>query len=186
MQERTIITSSLSKTFSVTGWRVGWAIAPAFIASAIRNIHIIVTDSAPAPFQEAALTALRSPPEYFETLRRDYQSKRDYIIKLLAGVGFKIQFIPQGSFFLFAELPEDCPLSDVEFVKKLILEAGVVAVPGQGFFHTNLSSDEVSNASCNYQKRFIRFAFCKSDATLSAVSEKLGKLLDAEGHLALH
>ncbi|GAU31652.1 hypothetical protein TSUD_38490 [Trifolium subterraneum] len=186
MQERTIITSSLSKTFSVTGWRVGWAIAPAFIASAIRNIHIIVTDSAPAPFQEAALTALRSPPEYFETLRRDYQSKRDYIIKFLAGVGFKIQFIPQGSFFLFAELPEDFPLSDVEFVKKLILKAGVVAVPGQGFFHTNLSSDEVSNASCNYQKRYIRFAFCKSDATLSAVSEKLGKLLDAAGHLALH
>jgi aspartate/methionine/tyrosine aminotransferase len=74
----------------------------------------------------------------------------------------------------------------VEFVKKLILEAGVVAVPGQGFFHTNLSSDEVSSVSCNYQKRYIRFAFCKSDATLSAVSEKLGKLLDAEGHLALH
>uniref|UniRef100_A0A6N2MR45 Aminotransferase class I/classII large domain-containing protein n=1 Tax=Salix viminalis TaxID=40686 RepID=A0A6N2MR45_SALVM len=70
MQERTIITSSLSKTFSVTGWRVGWAIAPALFASAIRNIHVKITDSAPAPFQEAALTALRSPPEYFEKLRR--------------------------------------------------------------------------------------------------------------------
>ncbi|KAL5069064.1 hypothetical protein RYX36_019951 [Vicia faba] len=187
MQERTIITSSLSKTFSVTGWRVGWAIAPACIASAIRNIHVIVTDSAPAPFQEAALTALSSPPEYFESLRRDYQSKRDYIVKLLAGVGFKIQFIPQGSFFLFAEIPENCSLSDVEFVKKLILEAGVVAVPGQGFFHTNnLSSKEASNANCNYQKRYIRFAFCKSEATLAAVSERLGKLLDAAGHLALH
>lgn len=186
MQERTIITSSLSKTFSVTGWRIGWAIAPASIASAIRNIHIIVADSAPAPFQEAALTALRSPPDYFESLRRDYQSKRDYIIKLLAGVGFKIQFIPQGSFFLFAELPEDCPLSDIEFVKKLILEAGVVAVPGQGFFHTSLSSNETSSASCNYQKRYIRFAFCKSETTLAAVSEKLGKLLDSEGHLALY
>ncbi|KAK9930767.1 hypothetical protein M0R45_027794 [Rubus argutus] len=73
MQKRTIITSSLSKTFSVTGWRVGWAIAPSFIASAIRNIHVKVTDSAPAPFQEAALTALRSPPEYFESLRSDYE-----------------------------------------------------------------------------------------------------------------
>ncbi|XP_061338454.1 uncharacterized protein LOC133285261 [Gastrolobium bilobum] len=186
MQERTIITSSLSKTFSVTGWRVGWAIAPAFLASAIRNIHTKVTDSAPAPFQEAALTALRSPPEYFEKLRRDYQSKRDYIIKLLAGVGFKIQFIPQGSFFLFAELPDNCSLSDVEFVKKLILEAGVVAVPGQGFFRTNSSSNEVSNVNCYYQKRYIRFAFCKSDATLAAVSERLGKLLDAAGHLSLH
>ncbi|XVF22132.1 hypothetical protein REPUB_Repub12eG0147500 [Reevesia pubescens] len=70
MQERTIITSSLSKTFSVTGWRIGWAIAPASAASAIRSIHVKITDSAPAPFQEAALTALRSPAEYFETLRR--------------------------------------------------------------------------------------------------------------------
>lgn len=76
--------------------------------------------------------------------------------------------------------------SQVEFVKKLILEAGVVAVPGQGFFHTNLSSNEVSNVSCYYQKRYIRFAFCKSDATLAAVSERLAKLLDAAGHLALH
>lgn len=184
MLERTVITSSLSKSFSVTGWRVGWAIAPAFLASAIRNIHGRVTDSAPAPFQEAALTALRSPPEYFESLRRDYQSKRDYIIKLLDGVGFKIVFIPQGSFFLFAELPDNWLLSDVEFVKKLIIEAGVVAVPGQGFFHTNLSSNEVS--SLNYQKRYVRFAFCKSDTTLTTVAERLGKLLDAAGHLALH
>jgi len=73
-----------------------------------------------------------------------------------------------------------------EFVKKLILEAGVVAVPGQGFFHTSLSSNETSSASCNYQKRYIRFAFCKSETTLAAVSEKLGKLLDSEGHLALY
>ncbi|KAL1357141.1 hypothetical protein HN51_009123 [Arachis hypogaea] len=183
MQERTVITSSLSKTFSVTGWRVGWAIGPAFLASAIRNIHIKVTDSAPAPFQEAALTALRSPPEYFQTLKSDYQSKRDFIVKLLAGVGFKIQFIPQGSIFLFAELPEDCLLSDVEFVKKLILEAGVVAVPGQGFFHANLSSNGISEGSCSYQKRYIRFAFCKSHETLAAVSERLGNLLNGEGFL---
>ncbi|XP_020533584.1 kynurenine--oxoglutarate transaminase isoform X3 [Jatropha curcas] len=96
MQKRTIITSSLSKTYSVTGWRIGWAIAPAFFASAIRNIHIRLTDSAPAPFQEAALSALRSPPEYYESLRRDYESKRDYIVKFLAETGFQIQFKPQG------------------------------------------------------------------------------------------
>ncbi|WVY95794.1 hypothetical protein V8G54_027945 [Vigna mungo] len=199
MQERTILTSSLSKSFSVTGksstphepnyagsWRIGWAIAPTFLASAIKNIHVRLTDCAPAPFQEAALSALRSPPEYFESLRSDYQSKRDYIVNFLAGVGLKIEFIPQGSFFLFAKLPDNCPLSDVEFVKKLILEAGVVAVPGRGFFHTNLSSDEVSNLPYSYQKRYIRFAFCKSDATLTLAAEKLGKLLDAKGHLVLH
>ncbi|XP_028794694.1 uncharacterized protein LOC114750288 isoform X1 [Neltuma alba] len=183
MQERTVITSSLSKTYSVTGWRVGWAIAPAFIASAIRNIHIRTTDSAPAPFQEAALTALSSRPEYFESMRKDYESKRDYIINLLARVGLKIQFKPQGAFFLFAELPDDYPHSDVEFVKKLIVEAGVVAVPGQGFFHPN---SEASNQDRNYQKRYIRFAFCKNSATLSAVAERFGKILDAGGLSVLH
>ncbi|GFY98679.1 hypothetical protein Acr_13g0000800 [Actinidia rufa] len=189
MQKRTIITSSLSKSYSVTGmvyyftyqdlhstaalvgrshilpkscwristnkqflhmlifisavcqhgcvlsgWRIGWAIGPACIVSAIRNIHIKITDSAPAPFQEAALTALRSPLEYFEWLRRDYESRRDYTIKLLAGVGFQVQFKPQGSFFLFVELPENCVLSDVAFVEELIKQAEVVAVPGCGFF----------------------------------------------------
>lgn len=144
------------------GWRVGWAIAPAFIASAIRNIHSRITDTAPAPFQEAALIALRSPPEYFESLRRvgysfesqelsfllfgeidsinsiqlnwnlkyhllfsllnswimffgmqDYESKRDFIAKLLVDIGFEVQFEPQGSFFLFVELPKSCTLTDV-------------------------------------------------------------------------
>ncbi|KAK2649583.1 hypothetical protein Ddye_017072 [Dipteronia dyeriana] len=184
MQERTIITSSLSKTFSVTGWRVGWAIAPAFIASAIRNIHVKITDSAPAPFQEAALTALTSPSEYFESLRRDYEFKRDYMVKLIAGMGFRIRFKPQGSFFLFAELPENCLLSDVEYVQELIKQAGVVAVPGCGFFHTNLSLEKSSQVG--YQKRYIRFAFCKSNATLSAAAQNLGKLLGASGCLMLN
>lgn len=181
MQERTIITSSLSKTFSVTGWRVGWAIAPAFFASAIRNIHIKITDSAPAPFQEAALTALRSPPEYFEKLRREYESKRDYIVHLIAGIGFQIKFKPRGAFFLFAELPENYLLSDVEYVKELIKQAGVVAVPGCGFFHTTLSTEKLSQVGCSYQERYIRFAFCKSSATLAAAAQKLAELSDAMG-----
>ncbi|CAL9024013.1 unnamed protein product [Prunus brigantina] len=185
MQERTIITSSLSKTFSVTGWRVGWAIAPAFIASAIRNIHIKLTDSAPAPFQEAALTALGSPPEYFESLRSDYESRRDYIVNLLTRVGFKIQFKPQGALFLFAELPENCKLSDVDYVKMLIQKAGVVAVPGCGFFHTHLSREKFSLGGYSYQERYIRFAFGKSDQTLASAAKRLGELIDATGCLNL-
>ncbi|KAK5804951.1 Kynurenine--oxoglutarate transaminase [Gossypium arboreum] len=172
MQERTIITSSLSKTFSVTGWRIGWAIAPASAASAIQNIHIRITDSAPAPFQEAALTALRSPIEYFKTLRGEYELKRDFCMKLLGSIGFRIQFKPQGSLFLFAELPKDCLLSDVEYVEELIKQAGVVVVPGRGFFH--------GNESCNYQKRYIRVAFCKSGATLNAAAQKFGELINAK------
>ncbi|THG21749.1 hypothetical protein TEA_001567 [Camellia sinensis var. sinensis] len=89
-----------------TGWRIGWAVAPACIASAIRNIHTKLTDSAPAPFQEAALTALRSPLEYFESLRRDYESRRNYTIKLLAGVGFQVQFKPQADAYSKEKLDE--------------------------------------------------------------------------------
>ncbi|GFQ02458.1 kynurenine--oxoglutarate transaminase 1 [Phtheirospermum japonicum] len=178
MQLRTVITSSLSKTYSVTGWRVGWAIAPSCIASAVRNIHIKITDSAPAPFQEAALTALRSSSAYYDLLRKDYESKRDCIFNLLVDVGFKMQFKPQGSFFMFAQLPESCPLNDVEFVEELIKRAGVVAVPGSGFFHANSSVDY------DY-RRYIRFAFCKSEDTLAAASANISGLVDAKGCLKL-
>ncbi|KAL1543989.1 methionine aminotransferase-like isoform X2 [Salvia divinorum] len=175
MQSRTVITSSLSKTYSVTGWRVGWAIAPPRIASAIRNIHIRLTDSAPAPFQEAALAALRSPPSYFKTLRSDYESKRDCIFELLVKVGFKMVFKPQGSFFVFAELPETCYLSDIEFVEELIKQAGVVAVPGAGFFH--------GDGCCS--RRYIRFAFCKSNETLTAAAAKINELAEGDGRLKI-
>ncbi|XP_034690613.1 kynurenine--oxoglutarate transaminase 3-like [Vitis riparia] len=166
-------------------WRVGWAIASACIASTIRNIHTRITDCAPAPFQEAVVTALRIPPEYFELLRSDYESKRDFIIKMLAGVGFRIQFKPQGSVFVFAELPESCLLSDVEFIEELIKQAGVVAVPGCGFFHAMPPSDKRPPADLSSQKRYIRFAFCKSDATLAAAAQKIAGLSDARGRLKL-
>ncbi|XP_076958917.1 uncharacterized protein LOC143634818 [Bidens hawaiensis] len=173
MQTRTIITSSLSKTYSVTGWRVGWAIGPSCFAFAIRNIHTKVTDSAPAPFQEAALTALTSPPEYYISLRTDYESKRDFVFKLLSQLGFVVEFKPLGSFFIFAAIPETCKLTDIEFVEELIKEAGVVAVPGCGFF----------SKKYDYYNRFIRFAFCKDDATLSSAAHKMQQLVDATGRL---
>ncbi|KAI7992868.1 Kynurenine--oxoglutarate transaminase [Camellia lanceoleosa] len=195
MQRRTIITSSLSKTYSVTGilqyltyqncWRIGWVVAPACIASVIRNIHTKLMDSAPAPFQEAALTALRSPLEYFESLRRDYESRRNYTIRLLARVGFQVQFKPQGSFFLFAELLENCALFDMEFVEELIKQAGVVAVLGFGFFHRNLYLEKFHLVDYSYQERYIRFAFCKSGATLFLLCTKIGELVDSSGLLKL-
>lgn len=178
MQERTIITSSLSKTYCVTGWRIGWAIAPACMADAMRNIHIRLTDSAPAPFQEAALAALQSPPQYYELLKKDFESKRDFIAELLSGVGFHIDFKPQGSFFIFAELPKDYGQCDLDFVEELIKQAGVVGVPGCGFFHTKRPPD-------GYQRRYIRFAFCKSSQTLIAAHRRMSVLLDSSGHLKL-
>lgn len=186
MQKRTIITSSLSKSFSVTGWRIGWAICPAYFASAIRNIHVKITDSAPAPFQEAALTALRSSPEYFDALRQDYKSKRDYLAQVLTKVGFQVSVMPKGSFFLFMELPRTCTLSDVDFVEELIKQAGVVAVPGCVFFHTNSSKlEDLSLTAISYHRRYIRFAFCKSEETLAAASQKLTELIDGSGGLKL-
>lgn len=207
----------------------------------MRNIHVRVTDSAPAPFQEAALIALQSPPEFFESLRRvayttfkakhfhcfmqlicsfwflcfihdmpldvqDYESKRDYVAKLLINIGFRIPYEPQGSLFLFAELPKSCTLTDVyiyicllnlstkefgwqmywsemtlflidvfqvECVEELVRRAGVVAVPGCGFFHTDSSKEKHDEEACRFQKRYIRFAFCKSNETLSAAAQKL-------------
>ncbi|XP_021763281.1 kynurenine--oxoglutarate transaminase 1-like [Chenopodium quinoa] len=136
MQERTIITSSMSKTYCVTGWRIGWAIAPACIADAVRNVHIRLTDSAPAPFQEAAVVALQSPPQYYESLRA------------------------------------------IDFVEELIKQAGVVAVPGCGFFHTKRPPD-------GYQRRYIRFAFCKSSQTLIVARRRISELLNLAGHLKL-
>ncbi|RWW19697.1 hypothetical protein GW17_00016219, partial [Ensete ventricosum] len=97
----------------LTGWRIGWACAPSTIASAIRNIHIHVTDSAPSPFQEAALAALQSPPGYFKSLKAEYEARRDFVIQMLSDVGFQISFKPQGSVFVFAELPKNWLVSDV-------------------------------------------------------------------------
>ncbi|KAG6493320.1 hypothetical protein ZIOFF_048302 [Zingiber officinale] len=158
-------------------WRIGWACAPTAIASAIRNIHIKVTDSAPAPFQEAALAALQSPPEYFSSLKADYVAKRNFLIKMLSEVGFQVHNKPQGSVFIFAELPKTCLLSDVselspatfpfiDFVKELIEKAGVAAVPGRGFFHGDCNDQ-------TQQSRYVRFAFCKSNDTLSAADQKM-------------
>ncbi|XP_064978037.1 uncharacterized protein LOC135619702 isoform X1 [Musa acuminata AAA Group] len=178
MQERTIITSSLSKTFSVTGWRIGWACAPTTVASAIKNIHVRITDSAPSPFQEAALAALQSPPRYFKSLKAEYEARRDFVIQMLSDVGFQISFKPQGSVFVFAELPKNWLVSDIEFVKVLIEKAGVAAVPGCGFFHGDIDDQ-------NLRTRYVRFAFCKGSDTLNAAARKLQDIVGSTGHLQL-
>ncbi|KAG0571922.1 hypothetical protein KC19_VG054100 [Ceratodon purpureus] len=187
MQERTIVTSSLSKTFSVTGWRVGWAIAPANISAAIGNIHVKMTDSAPAPFQEAALVALQSTPSFFTQLKQDYEERRDYVCEMLLQAGFSNFLKPEGSFFVFAELPQACSLNDVEYVTELIQGAGVAVVPGRGFFHQEkaliLDDNPASNGELNSgdecRTRYIRIAFCKDMTTLKAASTAIGQ------HIAL-
>eukprot|EP00246_Nothoceros_aenigmaticus_P018531 TRINITY_DN9727_c0_g1_i1.p1 TRINITY_DN9727_c0_g1~~TRINITY_DN9727_c0_g1_i1.p1 ORF type:complete len:281 (+),score=34.95 TRINITY_DN9727_c0_g1_i1:75-845(+) len=174
MRQRTIVTSSVSKTFSVTGWRVGWAIAPAEISAAISNIHVKLTDSAPAPFQEAALVALDQPPFFYQKLKQDYMGRRDFVCGMLSELGFKNYLVPQGSFFVFAELPQSCKLNDVEFSAHLIQTAGVAIVPGRGFFHLQVDSNGEGDGSASHCKsesiphchRYVRIAFCKHLTTL--------------------
>ncbi|GAQ86073.1 PLP-dependent transferases superfamilly protein [Klebsormidium nitens] len=149
MRERTVVTSSLSKTFSVTGWRIGWAIAPPDIASAISNLHVKLTDSAPAPFQEAAVSALQSDVSYYRQLRQEYQERRDLVCDALEGEEFEIETRPKGGFFVFARIPErfrhGC--DDVSFVSTLIEEAGVAIVPGSIFFHSPSPRASVTGGS---------------------------------------
>ncbi|KAH9561127.1 hypothetical protein CY35_05G003000 [Sphagnum magellanicum] len=203
MQQRTIVTSSLSKTFSVTGWRVGWAIAPAVINAAIQNIHVKLTDSAPAPFQEAALVALQSSPSFYAQLQQEYKERRDFVCNMLVQAGFSNFLKPQGSFFVFAQLPDKCPLNDwcvmqVDYVAELIKEAGVAIVPGCGFFHqknwTTMPAIQDHPASADklhmseqgldmaaisgngvYLERFVRVAFCKDMVTLMAADAAIKK-----------
>eukprot|EP00850_Spirogloea_muscicola_P014228 SM000100S09455 [mRNA] locus=s100:470326:473828:- [translate_table: standard] len=147
MRERTIITSSLSKTFSVTGWRVGWAIAPADISAAIGSIHVKLTDSAPSPFQEAALAAFDCLPSYYQQLRQDYEVRKDFVCNMLIDAGFVVDFKPEGGFFVFAQLPSQCKLTDVDFVGNLIRKEGVAIVPGSGFFCETTADAKGSNDS---------------------------------------
>ncbi|CAM6126596.1 unnamed protein product [Calypogeia fissa] len=177
MQERTIVTSSISKTFSVTGWRIGWAIASETITAAINKIHQKLTDSAPAPFQEAAVFALGSSPDYYLTLRKEYARRRDFVCDMLKEAGFNVRFKPEGSFFIFAELPATSHLTDVEYVAELIKTAGVAVVPGCGFFHADDSSQE------DYRNRYIRVAFCKDMNTLSAAREAIIRTQSSPGIL---
>eukprot|EP00250_Pteridium_aquilinum_P029823 c40184_g1_i1 orf=378-1607(-) len=184
MLERTIITSSLSKTFSVTGWRVGWAIAPPGISSAVSNIHVKMTDSAPAPFQEAAVTALQSSAKYFADLRKEYERRLDFVCSMLAQAGLKVMFRPQGSVFVFAELPESYEKTDMDYVAELIEKAGVAIVPGCGFFHSKRThSEKLSSSRLEalggkqnvYTRRYVRVAFCKDLTTLESASEAMQK-----------
>ncbi|CAI5977215.1 unnamed protein product [Closterium sp. NIES-65] len=113
MKQRCIVTSSVSKTFHVTGWRVGWAIAPAPIAAAISTISAKLIDTPPAPFQEASRAALCLPPSYYTQLREDYTHKRDTAVAMLLEAGLEVTLVPEGSVFVFARIPERWGVDDV-------------------------------------------------------------------------
>jgi aminotransferase len=165
MRERTIVVNGMSKTFSVTGWRVGYIIAPPEISGAIRKMHDFVTVGAPAPLQEAGAVALRLPEPYYTELAAHYQQRRDRVMGMLERAGLN-PMLPKGAYYIMCDISDWGYPNDVEFSKFLVKDIGVATVPGSSFF-----SDPKAG------KDIIRFTFCKREETLRAAEERLAKLV---------
>jgi aminotransferase len=164
MKERTLVVNSMSKTYSVTGWRVGYVLAPADVTGAVRKVHDFLTVGAAAPLQRAGAYALRMPPEYYEDLRREYERRRDMLLPALEEVGFRV-FRPDGAYYVMTDISAFGFADDVEFTRHLIQQIGVACVPGSSFY----SRPELG-------ARQVRFCFCKRDETLEAAADRLRKL----------
>ncbi len=164
MRERTVVVNSMSKTYSVTGWRVGYCIAPPDVTSAIRKVHDFLTVGAANCLQHAGAYALSLPPAYYEDLQRDYQRRRDFIVPVLQKAGFKCDF-PEGAYYVMCDISEFGFANDIEFTKHLIREVGVAVVPGSSFYHDSRLGSQM-----------VRFCFCKKDETLEAAAERLEKI----------
>jgi len=164
MRERTITINALSKTYSVTGWRVGWAIAAPEVTSAIRKVHDFLTVGAAAPLQEAGALALKFPASYYETLASEYLARRDRLLGILTGAGFRC-FKPHGAYYIMTDISSFGFPDDIAFAKYLVKEIGVAAVPGSSFYQNPADG-----------RAHLRFTFCKTEKTFQAAAERLAKL----------
>jgi len=164
MRKRTITINALSKTYSVTGWRVGYAIAPPEVTNAIRKMHDFLTVGAAAPLQAAGATALRLPQTYYRKLCEDYRMRRDRMLAGLERAGFRC-FQPHGAYYIMTDVSPFGFPDDVEFARYLVREIGVAVVPGSSFYR-----DPALGA------QQVRFAFCKTEATLDEALRRLAKL----------
>jgi L-glutamine---4-(methylsulfanyl)-2-oxobutanoate aminotransferase len=164
MRERTVVVNSLSKTYSVTGWRVGYCIAPPDISGAIRKVHDFLTVGAAHPLQVAGAYALSLPPSYYKELNTEYTRKKDILFPALRDAGFQC-FAPDGAYYIMTDISNFGFADDIEFTKHLIREIGVAVVPGSSFYHDKKNGSQQ-----------VRFCFCKKDETLFAAAERLLKL----------
>jgi aminotransferase len=174
MRERTIVINGLSKTYSVTGWRVGWAIAPPEATQSIRKVHDFLTVGAAAPLQQAGAAALKFPQSYYDKLSEAYAVKRERLLKILTAANFTV-YKPRGAYYIMTDIshfkfPYDdprfaAPTRDVAFAKYLVQEIGVACVPGSSFY--NNARDGAAQ---------VRFTFCKKEETLAAAESRLAKL----------
>lgn len=163
MRDRTITISGFSKTYSVTGWRIGYALAGKSLTSAIRKVHDFLTVGAPAPLQHACVTALGFPDSYYKELARMYDGKRKLLYKALIKAGFKCR-MPEGAYYILADIPDGTGMDDMAFARYMVSEVGVAAVPGSSFY----KSEE--------GKHKLRFTFSKKDETLMEAALRLEKL----------
>jgi aminotransferase len=164
MRDRTITINALSKTYSVTGWRVGWAIASPEVTSSIRKVHDFLTVGAAAPLQDAGAKALEFPQSYYEKLAREYAVRRERLLGILADAGFRC-FKPRGAYYIMTDISAFGFPDDFALAKYLVEEIGVAAVPGSSFFRDPADG-----------KSILRFTFCKKEETLAAAASKLSKL----------
>ncbi|MEE9179891.1 MAG: aminotransferase class I/II-fold pyridoxal phosphate-dependent enzyme [Vicinamibacteria bacterium] len=164
MRERTVTINSLSKTYSLTGWRVGWALAPPVLSDAIRKVHDFLTVGAAAPLQEAGVVALGFSDEYYRQLSVDYRARRDVLLPALEEAGFSC-YKPNGAYYVMTDISRFGFPDDVSFSRHLVEKIGVAAVPGSSFYHRPEDGAEK-----------VRFTFCKREETLRAAADKLAAL----------
>jgi aspartate/methionine/tyrosine aminotransferase len=166
MRDRTIVLGSLGKSFSFTGWKVGWAIAPAPLAAAVRSAHQFTTFCAPTPLQAAAAAALQAPESYFTGFRSEYMARRDRMVSGLRACGFRCE-TPEGSYFALADHSDFGFEDDFAFCRHLVEHGGVAAIP-PGAFYLNKHK----------ARSLVRFAFCKRDQTIDGALERLAGYRD--------
>jgi aspartate/methionine/tyrosine aminotransferase len=164
MRERTVTINGVSKTYSVTGWRIGWTIAPPELTDPIRKVHDFLTVGAPAPLQAAATVALALPDQYYAALLNGYRERRDVMLDVLRRVGFE-PLVPQGAYYVMTDIAPFGWDDDVAFARHLVEEVGVAVVPGSSFY---------PGAALGRTK--VRFCFAKKRETLERAGELLGKL----------
>ena len=167
MRDRTIVVNSLSKSYSVTGWRVGWVIAAPHLTDPIRKMHDFLTVGAAAPLQEAGAVAVLLPESYYHELAAAYTGRRDRLIGILRDAGFDVM-TPEGAYYVICDISDRGYPSDVDFCRYLIQDVGVAAVPGSSFFRNPASGRDL-----------IRFTFCKKEETLALAEKRMRALRPA-------
>jgi aminotransferase len=166
MEDLTVTMNSLSKTYGITGWRLGYIIACAELQSSIRKVHDFLTVGAPAPLQRAGVTALQLPPEYYQQLALEYAEKRALLTDALDEVGIHY-YMPKGAYYMLSDISEFGFANDVEFTEHLVKEIGVAVVPGSSFYRNS-----------ELGKKHVRFCFARKNETLKEAHSRLLKLKD--------